>query len=289
MRMLYYGVFDGRRWRSEYPIKEAFETLGYQLWLSNFRSRLPWRISADWKKNKARTDLVFIQNGIPFPVDMMQQFDCPVAYLASEFSLQSQIHLLQSKRPPDFVLAHSEQVFEWCQHHQIPTRRIHHAYNPHFYKRLEIPYLYDLCFIGGMTPRRLALLEALQKHFKVKVATSWKPAEVNQIYNQSRLVLHIHAQEETYLPTRFFEVLPTQGCFLTEDLGQNEVPELKPGYVSWKDLKDLLEKTELLLKNPEQRQALVAQANALAPEHTWLARIREYDQIFKSLKGLASQ
>lgn len=285
MRILYYGVFDGKTWRAEYPILEGFQQQGLTVWTSNFRSHWPWRITGDWKKYRHQTDLIFIQNGIPFPPRHMQLFDKPVVYFASEFALSSHLHLMDCPRRPDFVLAHSAQNYEWCQAHHLPVQRVHHASNPHFYKRLDIPYQYDICFIGGMTPRRKRILDFLRAQgIDIYVTQSWQPEEVNRIYNQSRLVLHIHAQEETYLPTRLFEVIPTQSCFLIEDMGTNFDPNLgQDFFASWQDPQDLLVHIRDLLAHPEKRAAITAKANALAPQHTWLKRTEDFVNVFEQL------
>lgn len=282
MRILYYGVFDGQTWRSEYPILEGLQKQGHTIWTSNFRSYWPWRIANDWKKHRSHTDLIFIQNGIPFHPRHLERFDKPIVLLASEFAVASHLHLLDCPRPPDYVLAHSEQTYQWCQTHNIPSMRIHHAANHHFYKRLHIPFKYDVCFVGGLTSRRQRILDFLKaKGVAVYVTQNWKPQEVNRIYNQSRLILHIHAQEETYLPTRLFEVLPTQGCLLMEDLGVNLDETMGTDFfVSWQEPEDLRQKIQHLSAYPTERDAITAQAHALAPSHTWLERTKIYTNVF---------
>lgn len=282
VHILYYGVFDGRKWRAEYPMAEGLEALGYTLFRSNFRSRLPWRIQSDWRKYRPKTDLIFIQNGIPFDPHHLEHFDRPLVYMASEANLQSQMHLIDCARPPDFVIAHSQQTYDWCQAHHLPVQRLHNAFNAHFYKRLELPYQYDLCFIGGLSPRRMRILNLLkEKNYSLFVSQSWRPDQVNRIYNQSRLTLHIHAIEETYLPTRLFEVMPTQSCFLVEDMGKNYDPVVGNGFETWKDEAELLEKIDFLLNHPKAREEKVQMANEKAPQHHWGARMREFDAIFQ--------
>ncbi len=284
MNILYYGVFDGRKWRAEYPMAEGLEALGHTLFKSNFRSHLPWRIQSDWKKYRAQTDLIFIQNGIPFDPRHLETFDKPLVYMASEANLQSQQHLLEGARPPDFVIAHSQQTYDWCLAHHLPSQRLHNAFNSHFYKRFDVPFQYDLCFIGGLSPRRARILNLLkEKKYNLFVSQSWRPEQVNLIYNQSRLSLHIHAIDETYLPTRLFEVMPTQSCFLVEDMGKNYDPVVGEGFESWSNEADLLEKIDFLLATPNAREEKVNLANAMAPLHNWKARMREFGVIFQQV------
>lgn len=283
MKILFYGVFDGKKWRSEYPILEGFQQAGVQAFTSNFRSYWPWKTLSDWEKYRHQADLVFIQNGIPFKTEHLPKFDKPIVLLASEFDVNVHLPVLKSLGAKDFVLAHSQQTFEWCQTHQIASKRIHHAANPHHYFKQAIDYQYELCFIGGMTPRRQKILQELrQKGINVFASTCWKPQEINSIYNQSKFILHIHAQEQNYLPTRFFEAIQTQGCLLIEEMGQNADPSLdSDAYLSWSHSDHLIE----VIQNcsEEQRKKIVQKANQLAPQHTWHQRVYDYIHVFQDV------
>ncbi|PKL75541.1 MAG: hypothetical protein CVV27_14830 [Candidatus Melainabacteria bacterium HGW-Melainabacteria-1] len=283
MKILYFGVFDGRGWRSEYPMAAALTQQGHQIYRSNFRSPLPWRIAWDWRRYGSRCDLVFVQNGIPFSDRNLVLLQAkPLVFLASEFALTSARHILDGPRRPDLVLAHSEQTFRYCQAQGILARRVHLAYNPSQYRHLELPFLYDVCFIGGMTPRRREFVEHLRAQgYQVYFEKTGNATKINRVYNQSRIVLHIHAGEESYVPTRLFEVMSTQGCLLIEDMGHNFDAALGQDFFeSFSTKSELVDQVARLLADSDLRIQRVQRANALAPVHSWPARMREYAESF---------
>lgn len=285
MRILYFGVFDGRRWRAEYPMLAALQALGHQITTVNFRSLFKWQIGAALQKQD-RVDLVFLQNGIPFKEAYLQQIQKPFVFLASEFAVDSARHILESRRPPDLVLAHSQQTYDYCLKRGIRAKRIHLAYNDQIYTPLpDLPWRYDFCFIGGLNARREEWLKPLQKQaYKSFVGTVHQPEKINRIYNQSRLILHVHAANQHYLPVRLFEVLPTRGCLLIESLGDNADPSLgQDFYASFATPTELQQKLDHLLSHEAERAQRVQVANQLAPQHSWSARMEEFAADFATL------
>ncbi|MEI2684912.1 MAG: hypothetical protein V9G14_00575 [Cypionkella sp.] len=128
------------------------------------------------------------------------------------------------------------------------------------------------------------LLKEKKYNLFLPVSQSWRPEQVNLIYNQSRSTLHIHAIDETYLPTRLFEVMPTQSRSLVEDMGKNSHPVVGTGFESWSNEAELLEKIDFLVSHacgPAKKRSICA--NATAPLHDWGARMREFDAIFQQV------
>ena len=207
--------------------------------------------------------------------------------MASEFGIDSSAHLLQCARKPDLVLAHSQQVCKYAITQGIRAERIHHAYNYHFYHRREISYEHEISFVGNLSERREAVLFDLALcGYEVYVATIFDAERVNQVYNASKITLHIHAAEETYIPTRFFEVLPTKACLLTEDFGANTDVSLGSNYfATFDNLENLCEQLDFLLANENLRLEKVKQANMIAPRNTWAERMKEYSNYFEMLLG----
>ncbi len=283
MRILYFGVFDGKTWRAEYPMLQGLQKQGHVIYPVNFRQWVPGAVRRAFRRYHRRSDLVFIQNGNPFPVQWLSRFECPVVYMASEFSLSSAQHFLDAPCPPDLVLAHSQQVVEYCVQKGILVERVHHAFHPQHYHVQKVPYTYDICFIGSLNARRERWIKPLKEHFgeRLFVGEVWQPEAINRYYNQSKLVLHLHAAEENYVPTRFFEVLPTQGCLLTETLGTNLTADLDfAGYAQFDTPETLLEQAEYLLSHESERQKRVQRAQQEAPHHSWYGRMQAYSDCF---------
>lgn len=285
MHILHYGVFDGKEWRSEYPIAAALRALGDRCDTVNFRSKVPGAIRRGWKRYGARADLVFVQNGIPMaPRWTSLWVDTPYVLFASEAALEGHLPLLEAPRRPDFVIAHAARTADYCRASGLPVERLPNAYDPAHYQALPLPYRYDVLFIGGVTPRRRHALGRLKARYgeRCYLGTIWDPREVNRLYNQARIVLHVHAAEERYLPTRLFEVLPTQAVFVSESFGANVHPLVNPrAYVTYETLDEAVETVERLLADESARARVLADAHAEAPNHTWAARVRDFRACFE--------
>ncbi|MEZ0368408.1 MAG: glycosyltransferase [Candidatus Sericytochromatia bacterium] len=285
MHILYYGVFDGKDWRSEYPMLTALEGLRDSADTVNYRSRLPGTIRRGWKRYGAKAELVFVQNGIPMSPRWPGLWaDKPYLLFASEFGLEEHLPLLTAPRRPDFVIAHAERTVAFCREQGLAVERLPNAFNPAFYHALELPYRYDVMFIGGMTPRREKLLGQLREKYgeRFYLGKNWDPREVNKLYNQARIVFHVHAKEERYLPTRLFEVLPTRAVFVSESFGANVHPLVAPrGYVSYDTLDEAITTVDRLLANESERLEVLTQAHAEAPNHTWAARMHRFSACFE--------
>ena len=262
-------------------MKAGLERLGCKIQAVNFRSYVPGTVPRALRRWQEKSDLVFIQNGSGFKSRWLEQIQRPVVLAATEYAVESCAHLL--KKPLVGVLAHSEAVLNFCKEKKILAQRVHHGYHPEHYRLLNVPYTQDLCFIGGLNTRRRNFLRPLQEHFgqRLQVTEAWDPHEVNRMYNQSRLVLHIHAAETTYVPTRFFEVLPTAGCLLTERLGDNKSSDLDlAAYGEFSDATSAIEAAEHLLSNEQERNRCLELAHRMAPLHSWHGRMQDYYHFF---------
>lgn len=286
MNILYFGVFDGKDWRSEYPMLQALQALGDQVATVNFRSRFPGTIQRGVRRHLADADLVFVQNGIPMnPVHSLRFRPKPYLLFASEFGLDQHLPMLQAPHRPDFVIAHAEPTVRYCREQGIPVERLPNAFNPAFYHAIETPFRYDVCFIGGMTPRRQQLLDQLRKRYgdRLYIGKNWDPREVNRLYNQSKIVFHMHAKDERYMPTRLFEVLPTNACFVSESFGANQHPLVaEQGYVDYQDFDEAISKIDALIGDEAWRQRVVSAAQAEAPRHSWAARMKDFRRCFEA-------
>ena len=284
MRILYFGVFDGKKWRAEYPMLKGLQAQGHEIFPINFRQRWPGAIRRAYQRYGKRSDLIFIQNGNPFPPRELARFKQPLVYMASEYALHSAQHILDAPHPPQGVLAHSQQVVDYCLKKKIYVQRVHHAFHDQYYHLEAVDYRYDLCFIGSLNARRQAWLQPLKQALgeRMFIGEVWKPEAINTLYNQSKLVIHIHAAEESYIPTRFFEVLPTQSCLVTESLGSNLTPDLCfKGYAQFNTPAEALAVVQDLLANPPLRHEMSLTAQAHAPQHSWQGRMKTYSQFFE--------
>ena len=167
--------------------------------------------------------------------------------------------------------------------------------NPDFYRPYDLPFEYDVSFIGGRYGFRPILIEYLRKN-GVDVATfgpGWDSREIPaeempKIYSKSRINLGFggigYSMKAQCLKGRDFEVPMSGGLYLT-----SYNPELSSCYevgkeiLCYNDKKDCLEKIRDLLSHPEKAEAIRQAGRVRATnEHTWEKR---FEKIF-TMAGL---
>jgi len=289
MKILWFGVFDGIEYRSESPMVRGIEKCGGQVIQCNYRGETYTSIEDAVTQEH---DIVFIQNGAGFKPDWMEILTKPVVYFASEFSFSRAKHIVNAARQPDYVICHSEQVLEKVKKKNIACCRLDHAYNPeHYFTISDVPFEYDFCFVGSLFTRRKGILKYLLKKLptSTQIVTRAHPEKANSIYNSSRIVLHIHALHQNYIPIRLFEVLPTKGMLLIEEIGRNWDPRIGDQVcVQWKDKKELVEKIQYYLQSERERSRIVHNANVAAGNHTWDERMKQFYKVMEHVKQSTS-
>lgn len=286
MKVMWLGVFDKKPWRAEYAILKQFRAKGVQVICVNKRET-GFNI-ADIRNLIAHSDLVFLQNGKTFRAEWLNEIRKPIVYWATEASLSVAHHILIGGRIPDFVISHSRQVFDYCKQRGIPTSRIHNAFDSSQYYRINAPMVWDICVAGNTSKRRRKiykrLYERLHNEAKIGVLSSYTPSQANQMYNQSRIVLHIHAINETYLPSRFFEVIPTAAVFICESMGRNYDERIGRGFFDeFTTISDLCNKCMRIIRDPSLQKRMASAANAVSLKHTWAVRTNEIIAAFRAV------
>lgn len=284
MRIVWFGVWDGKEWRAEYQLLRYLQAKGVMVVCVNNRAPT-FDVEIAMLTHHADTDLYFLQNGKTFRPEWLSLFNKPVVYWASEASLSRSRHLLHAQRKPDYVIAHSMQTMNEARRLGIPCSRMHNAFDSKLYFRKPMPKRYDVCMIGCMTGRRkrwyFEMMKQLGRDTIVYVRNRYTAQQANEIYNQSKIILHVHAINETYLPSRLFEAIPTSGCLLIEDMKQNWDPALGEGFfVKFSDRADMIKKIRELKTNAALCDKIVNKANAIAVNHTWAQRADQLIKIF---------
>lgn len=272
-------------WGFENKLFPAFEKLGWKTISTDFRQemdRLPQRLELP-------CDFVLFCKAERVPAHLIRSVRYPTMLWWAELlgtieqtdEMASQIRqlLVHNVAAYDHVFLHDEMsiplVKSWgatsvsC----LPTA----VADPDVHKKLDVEKKYDVTFIGQMTPRREQFLAALQKHVRVHVAQCWDPAELNLIYNQSKIVLNIHLSILLNTETRVGEVLGSGAFLLTEQLsspgGFRDGEHLV--YFRSNDQQDLLEKIEYYLAHEKERDIIAEQGHRYVLEnHTLEERIR---------------
>lgn len=283
MKILWLAKFDGQPWRAEYPLTAGVESLGYTINRCNYLN--PERVKRVFLEDDY--DCVLLQNGRSFDPKLLRLVHKPIIYFASEADVAVAIPHIEKGGNVTAVLAHSRETFFYCQKRNIPCVRIMNGYDPSIYKFEKLPFRYDVIFTGTMTERRVRLLNVLRGKLPginfVSLQNLYNE-DACRMYNHSRIALHIHAIEQDYLPSRFFETLPTQALFLSSEIKNNWNDKLSSRLcVMYRrgDMTDCADRIYQLLSNEKLRSSLKESALAEAPRHTWQERAKEFDSFIK--------
>jgi len=160
--------------------------------------------------------------------------------------------------------------------------------NPDFFKPLDLPFEYDVSFIGANYGSRRDYIKYLRRN-GIRVVTfgkGWPSGPVEskkmvEIYSKSRINLGFSwvgaSSTETCLKGRDFEVPMSGGVYLTTDQPDiYRVYKVGLEVETYKSKEDCLQKIRYLLSNPEKcRQMRRAVRKRCVEEHSWEARFKD--------------
>lgn len=162
------------------------------------------------------------------------------------------------------------------------------AANPKIHRPYEVPFEYDVSFVGGRYGYRPLLIGFLRRHGVNVVAfgPGWKGGvlptnEVVALFSRSRINLGFggigHMVKVQHLKGRDFEIPMSGGLYLTSYNPElEECYEIGKEIVCYRDKWDCLEKIRHLLKNPDQAKAIREAGRRRAlHDHTWEQRFTQ--------------
>ena len=158
------------------------------------------------------------------------------------------------------------------------------ACNHFLYRKLSLPYLYDVTFIGQPHGNRKQVISRLKKAgIDVKVwGYGWPTGKVSQsemikIFNQSKINLNLSNASRPgveQIKGRDFEV-PGCGGFLITGYAEDieEYFDVDKEIVCYRDVDDLIHKIRYYLKHDDEREAIANAGYAkVLREHTYEKR-----------------
>ncbi|MCP4633295.1 MAG: glycosyltransferase, partial [candidate division Zixibacteria bacterium] len=132
---------------------------------------------------------------------------------------------------------------------------------PEVYRKLDVEKIYDVSFLGSITPRRKQMLDRIAKKFDLKVFTEFDLEKQVMIFNQTKVNLHISFADypiHSAVNMRGFDVIGC-GSFLLHE-GLEEELMFKGGvhldYFKINDISDLENKIAYYLDKEEERDRI---------------------------------
>jgi len=165
------------------------------------------------------------------------------------------------------------------------------AADPEFHKPYDLPFKYDVSFVGAKYGWRPNFIRRL-KSLGIKVHCSgfgWPNGNLSnedmvKIYSLSRINLGFagvgHSKKLMCLKARDFEIPMSGGLYLTQNNHELElVYDVGNEIVTYNNEKDCAERIRWLLANPDKAQQIrTAGRKRVLAEHTWINR---FEQIFR--------
>jgi hypothetical protein len=171
------------------------------------------------------------------------------------------------------------------------------AADPNFHRPYDIPFEFDVSFVGrkyGWRPRFIAKLQKMG----IKVTSfgnGWgngplSDEEMVKLYSRSRITLGFagvgHSKKLMCLKGRDFEVPMSGGLYLTQDNPElSLVCDVGKEIITYRDEKDCAEKIKRLLAHPDGADKIrkAGRKRALR-DHTWEKRFQEVFSLARLLR-----
>lgn len=171
------------------------------------------------------------------------------------------------------------------------------AAHPEIHKPYQIPFEYDISFVGGKYGWRPKFISKLQK-MGIKVVcfgNGWENGplsdeEMVKLFSRSRINLGFagvgYSKKLMCLKGRDFEVPMSGGLYLTQDNPElSLVYDIGKEILTYKDEKDCVAKIKWLLSNPDEADKIRTAGRIRAlKNHTWEKRFGNMFRITRLLK-----
>lgn len=198
-------------WGMENEIYRALELGGYRVLDTDFRQEfgdLPRKL-----EQPAHLLLAVKANGVP--PDLIRQQPCPTVlwYPDDIFAAEhARPQLAYNGTAFDRVYTFDRCAIDAYRQLGIQdVRWLPLAASPALHRRMYLPKVYDVSFVGNVYPNRQRLLDRLSRRFNLLVTRAYTD-EMVRIFNQSKITLNLGIGP-TGIQLRVFEALAS-GCFL---------------------------------------------------------------------------
>lgn len=287
MKLLYINVIEQNAgWGAEFFLNRAFLNIGVSTSNIDYRNDR-YKLSKRFLKMNTDFDVLFLQRGDGFPLELLQAVNCPRFFWASELVARNrdQDRLLKSGLF-EHIFVHSDVCKNtiinngWITEEKVSV--LLNGFDETTHHRMSIDKDIDVLFVGNILPRRRKWLDNL-KDINVTEASVYGK-EMTTLFNRAKIVLNIHAEDFPDTETRVFEALGC-GCFLiTERLSKNDNPFITGTHlVEVNNCEQMAERIRFFLGNAEARNSIAECGHSEAlSKHTYAKRAESLSNLFSS-------
>lgn len=146
--------------------------------------------------------------------------------------------------------------------------------DPSLHRKLGLPKIYDVSFVGNIYPNRQALLDRLKKSFNIFVTRAFGEDMV-RIFNQSKIVLNLGIGSGG-IQHRVFEALACGSMFLSNALPSEEHIFQDRVHLVYYNEDNIEELIQYYLDHEEEREAIAKQGyDEVIQKHTFECRMEQ--------------
>jgi len=222
MKIFYIAVHEqNASWGAESFVNKGFVNHNHQTFCLDYRRH---RSSLRQKFDQVPDfDVLFLQRGDGFPVELLEACQRPKIFWASELvsRCRDQDRLLSSGQF-DHVFVHSPECLKtvvergWLPREKVSVLLNGFDQETH-YKLSGLNKDIDVLFIGSMTSRRQEIINQINGKVQISIHRAFGKG-MSDLFRCAKIVLNIHAASELDVETRIFEALGCGAFVLTEQL-----------------------------------------------------------------------
>ena len=287
MKIFYINVIEENAgFGAECFVNRGFLLNGHETITLDFRVNR-YKLSSKFLE-VADFDILFLQRGDGFPLELLRAVNRPRFFWASELvsRCRDQDQLLSSGLFEHIFVRTHECIRAIVEKGWLPEEKLSILLSGFDelvqYRIPGVKKDIDVLFVGNVLPRRRRILDRLLKHYNVVEKLAFGK-DMTELINRSKVVLNIHSEEFLDTETRVFEVLGCGGFLLTEILSVENPFKSGVHLVEVDGLDEMIEKIGYYLNNEEQREAIAVQGHAEAlAKHSYTQRAEEIAAVFHS-------
>ncbi|MCZ2356535.1 MAG: glycosyltransferase [Bacteroidia bacterium] len=163
-------------------------------------------------------DAVIVVETNQFPlllVTDIQGLEIPIAWWGIDTHLHFRWHKEYTKLFDYVFLAQLDYVYPVSRYAGMPVHWLPLAADPDFHNDYYLDRVYDVSFVGNISPKRQRFFRKLSAQTPVHLFSGKSPVELGQIYSQSKIGLNSITYED--LNARIFEVMACGALLITPE------------------------------------------------------------------------
>ncbi|UCB56650.1 MAG: glycosyltransferase family 1 protein [Candidatus Omnitrophota bacterium] len=204
----------------------------------------------------------------------------PQVFLAIDTHLKKPFRkIVKQARHYDFVMCVHRNSLKALKWRGISAEWLPVACDPQIHKKLDIPKVYDIGFVGtkGKKSLREKLLEALGQRYPKSFLDMAPYTQMSRIYSASKIGFNYSIRDDINM--RMFEIMSCGALLITNRIrekGFQELFEDRRHLVTYKNPKELFRLVDYYLEHEDQRRRIAECGRRLViSEHTYEKRTQK--------------